>query len=265
MELNIPVIAVVGHKKTGKTFIIERVIRDAKLAGYSIASGKHVSDADFSIDKEATDSWRFSKAGAKAVTVVSEKETALILLTGLESFSVTKLLKYLYDVDFLILEGFSEKVLADQRVAKVVCVKDAEGYHHFLGKIKGEIIGFFAFQPNKKYPEAISDPDLLSEKILIYIRKEKILKTLPYLDCGKCGYRSCREMAEAISTGKRSLKDCLILKNRKPLKIELRVDDVRIPIQPFVSNIIRSAVLGMVSTLKGVSIEGNERVSIKIA
>jgi len=51
---------------------------------------------------------------------------------------------------------------------------------------------------------------------------------------------------------------------RKQRKILIIINDLEVPIQPFVSEIIRKSVLGMISSLKGVSIRGNEEIRIKI-
>lgn len=37
---------------------------------------------------------------------------------------------------------------------------------------------------------------------------DDVLKYLPAKDCGSCGFKTCREMAAALSEGKADLKDC---------------------------------------------------------
>jgi len=54
------------------------------------------------------------------------------------------------------------------------------------------------------------------------------------------------------------------LKLRSRLKTRITINNIEVPIQPFVSEIIRNTLLGMVSTLKGVSIKGNEEIHVEI-
>lgn len=71
-------------------------------------------------------------------------------------------------------------------------------------------------------------------------------------------------MAVAIYRREAKLNDCITLKLRSKLKTQITLNDAEVPIQPFVSEIIRNALLGMISTLKGVSIKGNEEIHVKI-
>lgn len=68
----------------------------------------------------------------------------------------------------------------------------------------------------------------------------------------------------AIYKRKAKLDDCVTLRLRSKLKTRITLNDVEVPIQLFVSEIIRNSVLGMVSSLKGVSIGGNEEIRIEI-
>jgi Na+-translocating ferredoxin:NAD+ oxidoreductase RNF subunit RnfB len=110
---------------------------------------------------------------------------------------------------------------------------------------------------------------VLIERVSEYVDKElrvsKILDSLPGLDCKKCGYSSCEKMAVAVYKGEAKFSDCVVLSVRSRLKTEIRVNDAEVPIQPFVSEIIRKSVLGMVSSLKDVSVSGDEKVHIKIS
>ncbi len=107
---------------------------------------------------------------------------------------------------------------------------------------------------------------MLIEKTLSYVRREKqilnLLEDFPDLNCGKCGYSSCREFAEDVIGGKVTIERC---KAKRKVKLSLRVDGAKVALQPFVSEIIRKSIVGMVSTLKNVSIEGGEDVEIELS
>ena len=50
----------------------------------------------------------------------------------------------------------------------------------------------------------------------------------------------------------------------KPKKVMLVIDGKKVPINPFVSEILSKVILAMISTLKGVDILGDERIVVKV-
>ena len=62
----IPVICVVGRSGTGKTTVMEKLIREMKGRGYRVAVLKHTKD-DAEWDHPEKDSWRLSRAGSDMV------------------------------------------------------------------------------------------------------------------------------------------------------------------------------------------------------
>ncbi|MBO3755046.1 MAG: molybdopterin-guanine dinucleotide biosynthesis protein B [Candidatus Brockarchaeota archaeon] len=257
LNLNIPVIAVLGRKKTGKTLLAESLIRTLVREGYRVASGKHVAKKGFSIDREGSDSWRHRMAGASKVVIASERENSLLSFERL--ISLQDLLRYAEGCDVMVLEGFSNLVAGDPRVGKILCFKEVEEKHDF--NLTPPIIGFYSLLEDK----GNSRLNALMEDALEYVRRERgvlsKLSSLPGLNCGKCGYSSCWKFAEALWKGETTRERC---KAGKSVKLSLKVGDVDIPLQPFVAEIIRKSVLGMVSTLKKVSVNGNENVSIEV-
>ena len=270
MYTNVPVIGVIGHKNSGKTAIIETVVRILTRKGYRVATAKHVNQKRFSIDSRGKDTWRHSVAGANPVVSVSDIETGILIKDGVKRFSLDELLRFTPEADFIMLEGFSWLILDDEHVGKILCVKDREEYEDYRKKAKGEIIAFCSMRSlGKPILRIKEDPKILLKQALKFIRKkQKISKTLsllPGLDCTKCGYSSCGEMAVAVYRKEAKLSDCVPLRLRSKLKTKITIDDNEVPIQPFVSEIIRNSILGMVSSLKGTSIRGNEEVHVKIS
>ena len=72
----IPVIAFSAWSGTGKTTLIEKLIRELKGRGLRIAVIKHDGHS-FDIDHEGKDSWRFTKAGADITMISSAEKTAI--------------------------------------------------------------------------------------------------------------------------------------------------------------------------------------------
>ena len=257
LRLNVPVIAVLGWKKTGKTLLAESLIRSLRKEGYRVASGKHVAEKGFSIDREGSDSWRHRMAGASKVVLASERETSILSFEG--AISLQDLLSYAEGCDVMVLEGFSTIVASDPKVGKILCFKEEREKKNF--NLTPPVIGFYSpleDEGNVKLNTLVKDA-------LEYVRRESgvlsNLSSLPGLNCGKCGYPSCRKFAEALWKGETTRERCEVGKN---VKLSLKVDGVEIPLQPFVSEIIRRGVLGMVSTLKKVSVKGDENVAVEI-
>jgi len=271
MRSKIPVLAVIGHKKSGKTTVIEALILELTSRGFKVAASKHISEKGFSMETKGKDTWRFSEAGANPVMAVSDEELILKMRNGLEGYSLDKASKLVEDngADTLIIEGFSSLILKDKRVGKIICVRQSEEYERFKKKAQGAIIAFCSFQPLGEPVLSIREGlPILKEKATKFIEKEKkiyeILTQLAGLDCGKCAKATCEGLAEAIFEGQASLNDCIPLHVKPKLKTRITVGGFETPLQPFVSEIIRRSVLGMVSSLKGVKVEGDEEVRIDI-
>ena len=269
MHTKVPIVGVVGRKNSGKTTVIESVVQELTRRGYHVATAKHINQKGFSIDTKGKDTQRHSRAGANPVVSVSDIETAVLIKNGETQFSPDQLFKFTSEIDVIVLEGFSRLVLDDKNVGKILCVRSKEEYRGFREKTKGKIIACCSARPmGKRVLRIKEDSPILVGRALKYIERERkistVLSRLPGLNCGKCGYSSCEEMAVAIYRRKAKLNDCVTLKLRSKLKTQVTINDVEVPIQPFVSEIIRNALLGMVSTLKGVSIKGNEEIRVNI-
>jgi molybdopterin-guanine dinucleotide biosynthesis protein B len=124
--LKAAIIAVVGSKKSGKTTTIEALTRELVKRGFKVATVKHVSEPDFTIDTKGKDTWRFAQAGARTVILASTNEVATIEKTGLKNLSVDLILRKCEGNDVVLLEGFRKFVGKNESVHKIVVVKSAE-------------------------------------------------------------------------------------------------------------------------------------------
>ena len=104
------IFGIVGWKNSGKTTLVEKIIKDLVNRGYTASSIKHAHH-EFEIDKEGKDSYRHRQAGATQVIVSSENLWAMISSQAYaEDTVLEKLLGKLDPVDFIIVEGYkSEK------------------------------------------------------------------------------------------------------------------------------------------------------------
>ena len=99
---NTPVYSVVAFSGTGKTTLLEKLVKEMKSRGLRVAVVKHDAH-DFDIDHEGKDSWRFTQAGAEVTVVLSETKAAIM-----ENRAITleNLLDKITDVDIILTEGY---------------------------------------------------------------------------------------------------------------------------------------------------------------
>ena len=112
--VNIPVIAFAAYSGTGKTTLIEKLIRELKSRGLRLAVIKH-DGHKFEIDHEGKDSWRFTQAGADITMISSAEKTAYIEQGNL---SLEQLLDMVHDVDLILVEGYKNKDLPQIGIAR---------------------------------------------------------------------------------------------------------------------------------------------------
>ena len=100
----IPVLGFSGYSGSGKTTLIEALIPLLKRSGLRIAVIKH-DGHDFMPDREGTDSYRFSDAGAAVSVVASAQKTALFAQQGADFYAAAALIR---DVELILVEGFKQ-------------------------------------------------------------------------------------------------------------------------------------------------------------
>jgi len=177
MDFRKPTIAVIGHKNSGKTTVVEIAIKELIKKGYRIATAKHAHKRDFSIDTAGKDTWRHSVAGADPVAIVSEKEIALLIKNREGSFSLDFLSQLMQRADVIILEGFSSVFLSDDHVGKIFCIRNLQEYDAYKKVSKGEIIAFcshsFIYGYQHTQILVLEEPyQILTKRILDFVEKE---------------------------------------------------------------------------------------------
>jgi molybdopterin-guanine dinucleotide biosynthesis protein B len=95
---------VAASSNSGKTTLIEKVIRILKGRGLRVAVIKHAS-AGFDLDKPGKDSWRFQQAGADAVILSGPGRIALMQKVEHEP-DPDELARLAGDVEVVIAEGY---------------------------------------------------------------------------------------------------------------------------------------------------------------
>jgi molybdopterin-guanine dinucleotide biosynthesis protein MobB len=102
----IPAISIVGHSKSGKTTLIELLIREFKKRGRRVAAVKHAHE-DFDLDHPGKDSWRFGEAGSESVTLLGARRSA-VMRSHPPGYAFDELLSSARgDADIMLIEGMS--------------------------------------------------------------------------------------------------------------------------------------------------------------
>lgn len=108
------IISVVGYKKTGKTALVERIVKALKKYG-SVGTVKHLHEHH--INTPGTDTWKHAQAGADVVIGITPDE----LVKFSHDNNLTSALNELADagMDFGVIEGFKESALPKIALAGV--------------------------------------------------------------------------------------------------------------------------------------------------
>lgn len=124
--MSCPVVSVVAKSGTGKTTLLEKLIREMKQRGYRVGAIKHDAHS-FDIDHEGKDSWRLTHAGADITAITSSAQTAIIRRNFPEPTLDETVEAFFGEVDLVLTEGFKRsarpkiEVHRRERSATLLC------------------------------------------------------------------------------------------------------------------------------------------------
>lgn len=102
-------VRVAGSSGSGKTTLIEKLIPRLRSRGLRIGTVKHAHHG-FEMDHPGKDSWRHTRAGARAVAVVSPRQAAWIFQTSQEIPLARAVTLMKGRVDLILVEGFKKEL-----------------------------------------------------------------------------------------------------------------------------------------------------------
>jgi molybdopterin-guanine dinucleotide biosynthesis protein B len=137
-------IGIYGKSKSGKTSLIERVMKQLTNEGFKISSIK-ISDKKIDIDAMGTDTWRHASAGAKLVVLSSMGKTDFLLNRSEEVSEIISHINCIDDFDLIIIEGanddFTRKIrLGDIKERKNTILSFKGDFDGLIQKLKKEIV-----------------------------------------------------------------------------------------------------------------------------
>jgi len=237
------VIGIGGYKKSGKTILIEKLIRELKKRKYEVGTIKHIPKKGFTLDDAKTDTGRYAKAGSKTIIAISPEEIVTIKKEKIDMEkdkagqypTLSKILLGLRDLDFVILEGFKEA----ENLAKIMIARN-----NTEAKELDDIftIGFIG--------EGIKGKPLFGKEEIGAITdliEKRAIPPVAGINDGDCGHGTCRGFAVSAIHGKAPKDGCVSLFSR----VTLTVDGKKVPLKLFLQDLVANILKGVVSSLKG--------------
>ncbi|CAG0953112.1 Molybdopterin-guanine dinucleotide biosynthesis adapter protein [Methanosarcinales archaeon] len=145
-----PVICIVGSSKTGKTRLMEELIKELKIRGLRVGALKYHKHGDFEMDIEGKDTWKYALAGADTVAITSSVKFALIKNENITTDIDEICEKYFSELDVVLADGFTqsdkpriivvereEDAIIFDRGCRVISVTDEKikGFNIILNKV----------------------------------------------------------------------------------------------------------------------------------
>lgn len=214
------ILGVAGTKNTGKTRLVTLIVTELVKRGYQVGTIKHTHH---DLDLDGKDTWKHREAGAELVVGSSDESTTFIMDGRMDLEKILKNIKCMMELDFVIIEGF--KFANYPKISTTPQIKD---------EYTIENVDVFN----------LKDEDISP---LVDLAEKRTYGLISHADCRNCGYQNCLDMAQAIIKGEISEEEC---KMKKFDEVELFIEDKSIPLNPFVQDILKKGVLGMLSTLK---------------
>ncbi|MFC2062594.1 molybdopterin-guanine dinucleotide biosynthesis protein B [Chloroflexota bacterium] len=102
-----PVVSIIGKSNSGKTTLVEKLVKELRSRGYRVATAKHTPQGA-SFDEPDKDSWRHISAGSAATCICSPDKVIVIKSTA-EEATLEELARLTgEDYDIIIAEGFKQ-------------------------------------------------------------------------------------------------------------------------------------------------------------
>ena len=240
----------VGFKDSGKTRVVEALVRELVGRGFRVGTLKHTAESVL-LDTPGKDTWRHRKAGSGATGILHGRGSAFFVDRAL---TVREAVAVLGELDFVVTEGFKSV----ESVAKLV-VPRVEGE---VGELSdGLEIGVVDVDGRGvRGGGGVPVIPLGDAGGLADVVEERVFPVLPGLDCRGCGFDSCLEFGRALLAGEAELGACVGFGSG----FSLRVDGEEVVLGPFVQEVTRSVVLGLLSSFKGVGRLGRVELSFEV-
>ena len=240
----------VGFKDSGKTRVVEALVGELVGRGFRVGTLKHTAESVL-LDTPGKDTWRHREAGSGATGILHGRGSAFFVDKAL---TVREAVAVLGELDFVVTEGFkSVGSMAKLVVPRVEGEVGELSYGLEIGVV--DVDGRGVRGGGGVPVIALGDAGGLADVV-----EERAFPVLPGLDCRGCGFDSCLEFGRALLAGEAELGACVGYGSG----FSLRVDGEEVALGPFVQDVTRGVVLGLLSSFKGVGRPGRVELSFEV-
>ena len=120
----VPVVHVYGTSDSGKTTLVERLLRELTARGLRVATMKRSRIEALSLDIEGKDTQRHISAGSVATAATSRTDAAMFVPEPLDNDRLVNIVTASGEVDLVIVEGLGDDVLPSTPKISVGEVKE---------------------------------------------------------------------------------------------------------------------------------------------
>jgi molybdopterin-guanine dinucleotide biosynthesis protein B len=232
------VVGVIGYQNSGKTTLSRALARELTGRGHQVAVIKHLSHH---LDLPGKDTAILGEVVSQ-VGFISPQGSGIFWK---KSLSLEDAIPYL-EADIILVEGFK----AEKTFPKIVCLRGRPVDRDLFDGLAICAVGPADQLERLDVPSfgGLRTPLLGRDDVgkIADLVAQKAFK-LPSLDCGACGHERCYDMAREVVAGTASVEDCISLQP----STEVRIDGRAMPMNPFISSVVRGTILGLLSSLKG--------------
>lgn len=165
-----PIVSVIGKSKSGKTTLIEKLIRELKSRGYRVATIKHAPQ-NVAFDEPGKDSWRHTQAGSEA-TVISSPDKVVLIKPVAKDISLKEIAHLLDEnYDIILTEGFKQGDAPKIEVHRRDAGPPLKNIRKLIGIVTDELL---ETKRRQFSPDDIKDIADLLEKGFIKPQRERV-------------------------------------------------------------------------------------------
>jgi molybdopterin-guanine dinucleotide biosynthesis protein B len=231
------VVAIIGYKDSGKTRVVEALIRELTSRGHTVGTLKHTTE-EMPLDTPGKDTHRHREAGSKVSAIIHDSGAALFVNRYM---TINETIVKLGAMDYVVIEGF--KTITT--VARVIVPKEDGHVEELSNGLEIAVVDLIG----EGLSEA-STPIIPFDRIneLTDAVEKSAFPILAGLNCHGCGFEDCLELGKAILRGEAEVERCVKYNS----DFVLKVNEEDIPLGPFVQDVTRNVLLGLVKSYKGV-------------
>ncbi|NOY10246.1 MAG: hypothetical protein GXP33_15540 [Spirochaetes bacterium] len=255
---------VCGYSGTGKTSFVKKAAEGLRDAGFTVAYIKHSGRKPEISGKSKDTELLFNTVTNTAVTVSGDldviyrrrKGNKPVLSAGGFSQKEMRLrLRNLLngiDADYVLIEGFKDY---NGPIPKIVFGRNRKDIENLKDSLTVAYSGIgvedYGIEGIHFLPVSMG-----KNKLKDFIQSNTI-DFAAGLDCGECGFPTCREFAHELLAGNKRISDCLPLQD----DVKLYINGKRIYLKGFVRSTFRDIIEAYIKNLHGTE-DGKIRITI---